>query len=70
MSACAWEKSSYSNEGANCVNLGTSPEGIICLRESDDPAVVLVSTPAAVRGLFGAIWGGCLPGSSSSGRMG
>ncbi|MER5850643.1 DUF397 domain-containing protein [Streptomyces sp. NPDC002012] len=46
-----WQKSSYSNEGANCVNVATAPDGTLRLRESDEPDVML----AATRGGLGAL---------------
>ncbi|MBA6437311.1 DUF397 domain-containing protein [Streptomyces sp. GMR22] len=51
-----WRKSSYSGEDAehNCVELGRAP-GAILLRESDDPGVVIATTPAALRGLVARI---------------
>ncbi|MGA5445728.1 DUF397 domain-containing protein [Streptomyces umbrinus] len=36
-----WQKSSYSSEGNNCVELATTPDGTIHLRESDDPTTTL-----------------------------
>ncbi|GCD34606.1 hypothetical protein OEIGOIKO_02345 [Streptomyces chrestomyceticus JCM 4735] len=36
-----WQKSSYSNAGANCVNIVAVPDGTVRLRESDDPQVTL-----------------------------
>jgi hypothetical protein len=36
-----WQKSSYSSEGNNCLELATTPDGTIHLRESDNPTVVL-----------------------------
>ena len=40
-----WQKSSYSSEGNNCVELATSNDGTIRLRESDDPTVTLTFQP-------------------------
>ncbi|RNG22311.1 DUF397 domain-containing protein [Streptomyces botrytidirepellens] len=42
----AWRKSSYSagTQGNECVELAATG-GAICLRESDDPRVVLTTTP-------------------------
>ncbi|WP_431043481.1 DUF397 domain-containing protein [Streptomyces sp. P1-3] len=44
-----WRKSSFSGTGPdnNCVELGAA-DGLVRLRESDDPAVVLATTPAAL----------------------
>ncbi|GAA0642018.1 hypothetical protein GCM10009548_02920 [Streptomyces malaysiensis subsp. malaysiensis] len=56
MSPIQWRKSSYSTEaeGSNCVELGQADAAIL-LRESDDPCVVIATTPAALRGLVARI---------------
>ncbi|WP_078952363.1 DUF397 domain-containing protein [Streptomyces sp. NRRL F-5755] len=41
MYAYRWQKSSYSNAGANCLHVATSPDGSLRIRESDDPEVIL-----------------------------
>lgn len=46
--AIAWRKSSYSADAGNCVNVAAHGNGI-ALRESDDPSVILTTTPAALR---------------------
>ncbi|MFE2447660.1 DUF397 domain-containing protein [Streptomyces melanosporofaciens] len=46
--AIAWRKSSYSGDAGNCVNVAAHGNGI-ALRESDDPDIVLTTTPAALR---------------------
>lgn len=34
-----WQKSSYSSEGANCVEVAQDPDnGLLRMRESEDPA--------------------------------
>ncbi|WP_030733693.1 DUF397 domain-containing protein [Streptomyces sp. NRRL F-2890] len=55
MSAFACQKSSYSAEGANCVNVAAAPDGLLRLRESTDPGMTLTVRPAALRGLLRAI---------------
>ncbi|WP_448330528.1 DUF397 domain-containing protein [Streptomyces sp. DSM 41534] len=57
MSEIQWQKSSYSAdaEGNACVELAHAPEAAILLRESDDPCVVIATTPAALRGLVARI---------------
>ncbi|MEV8117119.1 DUF397 domain-containing protein [Streptomyces xiamenensis] len=55
MSAFEWQKSSYSTEGANCVNTARSPDGLLWLRESTDPGTTLTVRPAALRGLLRVI---------------
>jgi hypothetical protein len=36
-----WQKSSYSSEGNNCLELATAPDGTIHLRESEEPTISL-----------------------------
>jgi hypothetical protein len=54
-----WQKSSYSGpgDGDSCVELATMPTALhtLHLRESDDPATVLTTTPAPLGHLLGAI---------------
>ncbi|MGQ4385510.1 DUF397 domain-containing protein [Streptomyces sp. SAS_270] len=49
-----WQKSSYSSEGNNCLELATAPDGTIHLRESDDPAVTLSLRTATLTSLLAA----------------
>jgi hypothetical protein len=58
----AWQKSSFSAEAANCVNLAAAADGTIRLRESDEPDLILATAPAALRGLLAAIRGGRIAG--------
>ncbi|MBI0294736.1 DUF397 domain-containing protein [Streptomyces sp. PRKS01-29] len=57
MSVLEWRKSSFSSGvgGQDCVEVATTPNGLIHLRESDDPAVVIATHPtrwgAFVRGV-------------------
>ncbi|MEV2192634.1 DUF397 domain-containing protein [Streptomyces phaeochromogenes] len=46
MSTLHWQKSSYSSEGNNCLELATTPDGTIRLRESDAPEVTLSLLPS------------------------
>jgi hypothetical protein len=62
MHGVVWQKSSYSNEGVNCVNVAAAPTRTALLRESDAPETVLTTTPAALRALLGAIKRGPLAG--------
>ncbi|MCC3775586.1 DUF397 domain-containing protein [Streptomyces sp. UNOB3_S3] len=50
-----WQKSTYSDAAASCVYLAPSPAGGIHLRESDDPDVILTTTPAKLRPLISRI---------------
>jgi hypothetical protein len=49
-----WQKSTYSQEQGECVEL-TADGGAVLLRESDDPATVLITTPAALARFLRAI---------------
>lgn len=49
--ATDWQKSSYSHEGANCLNVAAPTPDAIKIRESDDPDIILTTTPAAL-GVF------------------
>ncbi|MDF9813290.1 DUF397 domain-containing protein [Streptomyces sp. SPB162] len=51
-----WQKSSFSgaDEGNNCVELAPVP-GAVLLRESDDPGVIVRTTPTALRAFLQAI---------------
>ncbi|MFE7116398.1 DUF397 domain-containing protein [Streptomyces sp. NPDC057654] len=55
MNAYVWQKSSYSTEGANCVNVAAAPDGTIRLRESDAPDAVLSIASGALREFFAVI---------------
>ncbi|MFI9229722.1 DUF397 domain-containing protein [Streptomyces rimosus] len=55
MSRLTWQKSSYSNAAVNCVNIAAAPDGTVCLRESDDPEVILSTTREGLAGLVAAI---------------
>ncbi|MFI6447367.1 DUF397 domain-containing protein [Kitasatospora sp. NPDC050543] len=45
MSQLTWQKSSFSGDQANCVEIA-SEDGVIYIRESDDPASVVSTTRA------------------------
>jgi hypothetical protein len=55
MTSYAWQKSSYSNEGVNCVNVAAAPNGTVRLRESDEPDVVLTATRTGLSALIASI---------------
>ncbi|MGW2377426.1 DUF397 domain-containing protein [Kitasatospora sp. NPDC001683] len=52
MSALNWQKSSYSSESVNCVYLAVTADRSVKLRESDDPDVVITTTPGKLRDLL------------------
>ncbi|MFD5190624.1 DUF397 domain-containing protein [Streptomyces sp. NPDC058357] len=62
MQSYNWQKSSYSNEGANCVNVAAAPDGTLRLRESDEPDVVLTATRTGLSGLLAMIKATTAPG--------
>ena len=51
----AWQKSSFSGEGANCVNVAFSDGPIIRIRESDEPGIELATTPSRLAALLAAV---------------
>ena len=48
MAGLAWRKSSFSSGvgGQDCVEVADAPQGVILLRESDDPGVIIATDPA------------------------
>ncbi|MBQ0846930.1 DUF397 domain-containing protein [Streptomyces sp. BH-SS-21] len=55
MTELRWQKSSFSSEASNCLELATTPDGSLHLRESDDPATTLAFDPAGLRSLLAAV---------------
>lgn len=56
-----WQKSSFSGSGEDnaCVELAAAPGGVgIHLRESDDPTLILTTTPARLSAFIRAIKSG------------
>ncbi|MFF4156084.1 DUF397 domain-containing protein [Streptomyces sp. NPDC001678] len=61
MSEFKWQKSSFSTEGNECVELSRSGETVL-VRESDTPSLVLTTAPGKLRGLLiGVKAGGLTP---------
>ncbi|MEU8888797.1 DUF397 domain-containing protein [Streptomyces sp. NPDC048442] len=54
MSTTGWQKSSYSNEGANCLYAAAFDGHTVKLRESDEPDVILTTTPHSLGALLRA----------------
>ncbi|MFD9281379.1 DUF397 domain-containing protein [Streptomyces mirabilis] len=52
MHSLAWQKSTYSPDGSNCVYVAAASIATIHLRESDEPEVALTTTPAALHELI------------------
>ncbi|MCK1795741.1 DUF397 domain-containing protein [Streptomyces sp. XM4193] len=56
MSNVNWQKSTYSSEGNNCVELGRShASDVVQVRESEEPGTVLHSSPARIADLLAAV---------------
>lgn len=64
MSTYAWQKSSYSTEGANCVNVAAASDGTLRMRESDDPDTILTATRAGLSALLASIKTNGSPGAA------
>ncbi|WP_405908319.1 MULTISPECIES: DUF397 domain-containing protein [unclassified Streptomyces] len=47
-----WQKSTFSPDASNCVYVAAPAPGTLYLRESDEPAVVLTTTPARLQDLI------------------
>lgn len=50
-----WQKSTYSGEEGDCVELAATSGGSVLIRESDEPGVVLSTTPSALARFLHAI---------------
>ncbi|MBP2404464.1 DUF397 domain-containing protein [Streptomyces syringium] len=48
MSQIAWQKSSFSGDRDDCIELGRSEDAIL-VRESDDPGVIVTTSPDKLR---------------------
>ncbi|MGW1074398.1 DUF397 domain-containing protein [Streptomyces sp. NPDC002537] len=55
MSTYDWQKSSFSGDSSNCLNIATAGESTLLLRESDAPCSTMTATPAALGALIAAI---------------
>ncbi|MDJ1133767.1 DUF397 domain-containing protein [Streptomyces iconiensis] len=55
-----WQKSSYSGNAANCLYVAAPGEETVLLRESEQPDVVLTTTPARLTRLLAAVKNGAL----------
>jgi uncharacterized protein DUF397 len=50
-----WQKSTYSQEQGDCVELAATAGGSVLIRESDEPGVVLSTTPSSLARFLQAI---------------
>jgi Domain of unknown function (DUF397) len=55
-----WQTSSYSGDSSNCIGIAAQVGDGPRLRESDDPATVIATTPARLAGLLAAVKAGRL----------
>ncbi|MFJ6833294.1 DUF397 domain-containing protein [Streptomyces sp. NPDC091209] len=55
ITSSAWQKSSFSPDGSDCVYVATTPTGTILLRESDAPETVLATGPRQLGALIAAL---------------
>jgi hypothetical protein len=44
-----WQKSSYSPNASSCLYVAIADDGTIKIRESDDPDVIVTTTPAKLK---------------------
>lgn len=56
MSTTPWQKSSFSGDASNCVNVASGEDAVL-LRESDEPGVVLRTSPERFRALLASVKG-------------
>ncbi|MWA12468.1 DUF397 domain-containing protein [Streptomyces sp. BA2] len=52
-----WQKSTFSEDQANCLYIATAPDGTIRLRESDTPDTILTTAPGPLAALLKALSG-------------
>ncbi|MFD3572700.1 DUF397 domain-containing protein [Streptomyces sp. NPDC058644] len=50
-----WQKSTFSEDQANCLYIATAPDGTIRLRESDTPETILTTSPGTLAALLNAL---------------
>ncbi|MFD7669041.1 DUF397 domain-containing protein [Streptomyces sp. NPDC059788] len=55
MTRLTWQKSTFSGEAANCVNIAAAPDGTALLRESDAPETILSASRAGLAAFLAAI---------------
>ncbi|MFH8349215.1 DUF397 domain-containing protein [Streptomyces sp. NPDC018045] len=60
VSSLHWQKSTYSSEGNNCLELAVGGEGDVLIRESDAPSIVVTAGSVAIAGLLRAAQGGLI----------
>jgi hypothetical protein len=58
VSELAWQKSTFSSNAADCVEVALAPDGTIALRESDRPGDIVTTTPAKLRAFIAGVKAG------------
>ncbi|MFG2842960.1 DUF397 domain-containing protein [Kitasatospora sp. NPDC048296] len=58
MAVQTWQKSSFSGDTANCIYLAAAPDGAVKIRESDDPDVILTTSPDKLRAFLRGVKAG------------
>ncbi|MET8539644.1 DUF397 domain-containing protein [Kitasatospora sp. NPDC004799] len=53
-----WQKSSFSGDAANCIYVSVVADTVIRIRESDDPGVVITTTPGTFDALLHGVKAG------------
>ncbi len=61
MSSPNWQKSSFSSEASNCLEIAATRAGEVDVRESDEPGLVLTAPAARLRALVRVVKAGSLP---------
>lgn len=56
-----WQKSSYSAQGNNCLEIAATHADELRVRESDEPGLVLTAPAARLRALVRVVKAGSLP---------
>lgn len=49
MSALHWQKSSFSANANGCIHIAAADDGTVKVHESDDPDVIVTTTPEKLR---------------------
>ncbi|MFF3270053.1 DUF397 domain-containing protein [Streptomyces chrestomyceticus] len=55
MSISDWQKSSYSGNASNCVEVAAPSGEVVLIRESEDPCVVVTVSPVVLGGLVRSV---------------
>ncbi|MFF1676056.1 DUF397 domain-containing protein [Streptomyces sp. NPDC058256] len=57
MQTTHWQKSTFSGDSSNCVYVAAPAPGTLHLRESDEPDIILATTPDILRSLIRTLKG-------------